>query len=303
MNLLLGQFMKNIKISFEEEKANIKYQDYYFNGIPSPKNIKIKNISSSSFEMTWKIDKIDIIGVDMNKILYKIEIRKENEKFNKICETNKYNCLIEGLCKNTNYEIRICSSYNDWDYEWTQTEKIKTLDESNEINFDNKSLIIGNNNEYGTILKNWINPKKEIKAELLYRLTRDGNSYLTFHNYCDNKGPTLTLIQDDNNLKTGGYTPLSWDSNTQWKRDNDTFTFNLTNKKKFSKQVNNNSDSIYCLNTYGPWFDNYGFECGHNMNECKFQVGNAFLNANEIIPNNNQSKYFSVKEVEVYKII
>ena len=72
MNLLLGQFMKNIKISFEEEKANITFQDYYFNGIPSPNNIEIKNISSSSFEMTWKIDKIDIIGVDMNKILYKI---------------------------------------------------------------------------------------------------------------------------------------------------------------------------------------------------------------------------------------
>ncbi len=38
------------------------------------------------------------------------------------------------------------------------------------------------------------------------------------------------------------------------------------------------------------------------MEECKFQVGNEFLNANEIIPNENQSKYFKVKEVEVYKI-
>ena len=38
------------------------------------------------------------------------------------------------------------------------------------------------------------------------------------------------------------------------------------------------------------------------MKECKFQIGTAFLNANEIIPNENEDKYFSVKEVEVYKI-
>ena len=38
------------------------------------------------------------------------------------------------------------------------------------------------------------------------------------------------------------------------------------------------------------------------MKECKFQVGNTFLNANEIIKNDNKDKYFKVKEVEVYKI-
>ena len=35
------------------------------------------------------------------------------------------------------------------------------------------------------------------------------------------------------------------------------------------------------------------------MKECKFQYGNAFLNANEIIPNEEEDKYFDVKEVEV----
>ena len=39
------------------------------------------------------------------------------------------------------------------------------------------------------------------------------------------------------------------------------------------------------------------------MQECKFQTGNAFLNANEIIPNENKDKYFKVKEVEVYRIL
>ena len=101
------------------------------------------------------------------------------------------------------------------------------------FNFDNESLIIENNNQYLSTLSNWINPdkNKNIKAELLYRLTRDGELYKTFHEKCDNKGPTLVLIHDTTNIKTGGYTPLSWESFTKWKKDNDTFIFNLTNEK------------------------------------------------------------------------
>ena len=166
------------------------------------------------------------------------------------------------------------------------------------------SLIINNNKNYNTTLKNWINPNKQIKTELLYRLSRDGISYETFHKYCDNKGPTLTLIEADEGFITGGYTLLNWDSNSKWKNDKDTFIFSLTENKKFIKQ--NISKSIYCLNSYGPWFNNFGFELNSRnkfMKECKFQYGNAFLNANEIIPNEKENKYFDVKEVEVYKII
>ena len=300
MNIFICQLMKNIKIKFEEDNANIKFEDYYFNGIPSPENIIIKNITSSSFEITWNIDETNIIGIDKNKINFIIELRKENQEFKQIYEGNKTSYIInDDLTQETNYEIRLCSSYNNINRPWSQILKVKTL---KGIIFNNESLIIGNNKEYNNILKNWINPYKEIKAELLYRLTRDGDLYQTFHDKCDNKGPTLTLINDDSGLKTGGYTPLSWDSNTQWKYDNDTFIFNLTNKKKFIKQDNNNSVSIYCLHSYGPWFDNYGFESGHNMREYKFQYGNAFINANEIIPNENKEKYFKVNEVEVYAI-
>ena len=171
------------------------------------------------------------------------------------------------------------------------------------LNLD--SLIIKNNIKYNTTLKNWINPNQKIKAELLYRLSRDSHFYQIFHKYCDNKGPTLTLIEAVEGFITGGYTPLDWDSKTNWKSDNDTFIFSLTENKKFIKQ--NSSYSIFCLDSYGPWFDNFGFE-GNNsrnkyMKECKFQYGNAFLNANEIIPNEKKDKFFDVKEVEVYKII
>ncbi len=220
-------------------------------------------------------------------------IRKNIELTSKVEEQNKE---IEELKKKI---IEITKNQESWiEYKKEKEKKMNTI-----LNLD--SLIIKNNIKYNTTLKKWINPNQKIKAELLYRLSRDNYLYETFHKYCDNKGPTLTLIEAVEGFITGGYTPLDWDSTTEWKEDKDTFIFSLTENKKFIKQ--NIYDSIYCLNSYGPWFDNFGFE-GNNsrnkfMKECKFQYGNAFLNANEIIPNEEEDKYFDVKEVEVYKII
>ena len=34
INKILVELMRNIKFKYEEEKNNIKYEEYYFNGIP-----------------------------------------------------------------------------------------------------------------------------------------------------------------------------------------------------------------------------------------------------------------------------
>ena len=93
------------------------------------------------------------------------------------------------------------------------------------------SLIINNNLEYNKMIKNWINPYKNIKCELLYRLSRDGEQFSTFHQLCDNKAPTLVLYEIDDGNKIGFYTPLLWDSNSQFKNDLETFMFSLTKAK------------------------------------------------------------------------
>ena len=113
MNKLFGILMKNLEISFEEENNNIKYDDYYFNGIQIPKNIEFKEITSNSLKIFWNIDNIKNININKEKIKYKVEIKKENEKFIKKYEGNNINCLIENLTENTEYEVRIGSFYND----------------------------------------------------------------------------------------------------------------------------------------------------------------------------------------------
>ena len=144
MKQLLSKLMKNINFSYEQEKNNIKYDEYYFNGIQIPKNIEFKDISPSKINISWAVDDINIINIDNNKIKYKVEMRKENENFKEIYEGNNTYYSINNLVKNTNYELRICSIYNDLIGEWTKIHKIKTVDDNLDIN----NIILNDNSEF-----------------------------------------------------------------------------------------------------------------------------------------------------------
>ena len=178
------------------------------------------------------------------------------------------------------------------------------INESKEMILKN-SLIINNNIEYNKLIKNWINPDKKIEGVLLYRLSRDGDQFSKFHSLCDNKGPTLTLFETTEGNKGGIYTPLSWDSNSCWKNDMETFIFNLNKNQKYKKLKNDLS--IYCNDSCGPWAYYFGFYPNNQMRKiqhCGSNINSYYEKGAEILPNNSGvSKYFEVKEVEVYKII
>ena len=78
MKALFRELIKNLKISFVEEESTIKYEEYYFNGIPIPKNIEFKDVGTNSFNLSWKLDDINIVNIDKKEIKFRIEIRKEN---------------------------------------------------------------------------------------------------------------------------------------------------------------------------------------------------------------------------------
>ena len=70
MKTIFQELMKNLKISYIEEESTIKYEEYYFNGIPIPKDIGFKEIGSNSFKIFWKIDNINILNIDKKEIKY-----------------------------------------------------------------------------------------------------------------------------------------------------------------------------------------------------------------------------------------
>ena len=118
-NMLLQQLIKSESIKFDKEKNDIEFKDYIFSGLPVPSNIEIKEITYDSFKTFWKIELNNFINIKQNEIKYIIEIRKENEKCNQVYEANSTDYLIKDLSGDTNYEIRICSLYNNIKSPWS----------------------------------------------------------------------------------------------------------------------------------------------------------------------------------------
>ena len=303
---LFKELMKNIKFSFEEEKSEIKYEEYYFNGIPIPKNIEFKDVSSSSLNIFWNIDNMNIINIDNNKINYKLEMKNNKGEFEKIYEGNNKNYYINNLNKNTNYEFRICSLYNDLIGEYSEIKKIKTLDiDSNILKESNRE------NEFLQKIFEWSGYKK---MELLFRGTRDGMTNTAFHNKCDNQGQTLTLIKNDKGYIFGGYASISWknESNHTFHSAPDSFLFTLTNihntqPTKFPSK--NDNKEIRHYSGYGPAFG-YGTDLGINGNisnnggwsNFPYTYQDVLGKGKSIFTNDNNNGSFKVNEIEVFKL-
>ncbi len=145
-NVILQELMKNLNIKFIEEENLIKYEEYYFSGIPHPKNIEIKDIGTTSFKILWKIDDINILNIDKKEIKYRVEIKKENSKedFQQIYEGNENNYSVNKLMENTNYEIRICSLYKNIISKWSEIYKVKTANGNPFMHFQNNPQLYGN---------------------------------------------------------------------------------------------------------------------------------------------------------------
>ena len=122
------------------------------------------------------------------------------------------------------------------------------------------------------IFASWIDRKETLhyneiehipyRFELLYHFNKnDGTTIATFHEKCDNKGPTIVIAKVTNSEQIiGGYNPLQWDSSNSYKSTNDSFIFSFTDRTNLqSAKVgyiinNNNQHSIYCGLNYGPTF-------------------------------------------------
>ena len=165
-----------------------------------------------------------------------------------------------------------------------------------------ESEIIRDNISDNILLKNWIDSKKKINSHLLYRMTKDGDSFKIFHTLCDNIKPNLILVKSKKGKKFGGFTFENWESCNEgkWKKDNKCFLLSLDKKKRFFQKDFNNNDNIYCLNIFGPCFSyDLAFKC-RNMKKCTSWGNMTYLNNKDLAENDNNN--FDVEEVEVFKI-
>ena len=148
--------------------------------------------------------------------------------------------------------------------------------------------------------------KNLIKYELIYKMTVNGSTASDFHKYCDNKGPTLTIIETTNNEIFGGFTPLSWNKENDGKdKSKKTFLFSLNLMKKYD-MFNRSKRAILYSSNYGPIFGIYdiffnGLLKGHiNANK----DSNFFeFQQLELLQEKGESGSFDTQEIEIFKVI
>ena len=256
-----------------------------------------------------KIQELILIVTNLKQEIKELKNNKNNDEFSKLNEkiitlekeNSKLNEKIITLEKENSKINEELNSYKIF-LPYLEKYKKKSDDDDNKMIRNLDSLIIGNNEKYNITLKNWINPNIKIKSQLLYRKSRDGDEFQTFHKLCDNKGgSTLILIKLDNGNILGSYTVLNWDSKSEWKDDLNMFAFSLTENAKCIKN-NNNKLGIYCNPNYGP---HTAFHFFNNQNK-KMKVTyieTGYYSFNESNKLSKEKGYFNTQEVEIFKIL
>jgi hypothetical protein len=157
-------------------------------------------------------------------------------------------------------------------------------------------------------LMSWLALSCKSKSRLLYRGSEHGFQASQFHNHCDGKGATITVVRSTSNHIFGGYTSKSWSSTSEFIMDNESWLYTLThNGPAQFKAKPNNPNHVYGYSSYGPTFGS-----GHDL-----YIGDA-CDANSSSHNNGNYSFlvqgkgeyhlcgtyqFEVSEIEVFQVI
>ncbi|CAF3624124.1 unnamed protein product [Rotaria socialis] len=159
------------------------------------------------------------------------------------------------------------------------------------------------NDFYGKTNQQW---------ELIYKATRDGFDANAFHSHCTDKGPTITIIQSNNNYLFGGYTAIPWTSSDRsYKSDTTAFLFSLTNPHSIppTKYLINSAraqSAVYHSSNYGPAFGgghDINIANGSNANSSSTSFPHTYLDTTG--KGNNTftgTRTFTTSDIEVFKL-
>jgi hypothetical protein len=159
------------------------------------------------------------------------------------------------------------------------------------------------NEFYGEIDQRW---------ELIYEASRDGFDANAFHSRCDNKGPTMTIIQSNNNYLFGGYTTIPWSSDGTYKSDATAFLFTLANPHNISPtkyliNLGNVENAVehtsICGPTFGSGNDIYVANASNSSNSYYTGFPNGYIDTTGKSNNTfTGAYYFTTSDIEVFKL-
>ncbi len=148
---------------------------------------------------------------------------------------------------------------------------------------------------------------KNIKYNLLYRATKDGDDSKIFHQKCDNNHQILVIFKTTKGIIFGGYTEKGYTGNGGNVIDNNAFFFSCDKKKVY--KVKNNKTAILDCTNYGPIFGNNSTIINAQNKLLSYKCCTTTVNSSSFEGLNydyeisNGEEYFYLQEIEVFKIL
>ena len=182
-----------------------------------------------------------------------------------------------------------------------------------------ESTILNDENHKNMLIK-WIKEIENIQkqsSKLIYCSSKNGYTSKKFHEFCDNKLNTISLIKS-NNFIFGGFTSISWEQGDgnygNYKDDPKSFIFSISNpsNQPIKFKYKNDGCSIFCYEDYGPVFglgneidisdysnknENSKSDLGYSFEGCPFKYGTK--EAQKFLCGSYQ---FKVQEIEVFQL-
>jgi hypothetical protein len=152
----------------------------------------------------------------------------------------------------------------------------------------------------------WLGGKE---LRLLYRGSRDGFEAFKFHEFCDNKGATLTVIRSTSNHAFGGYASQSWNSKVEYTKAVGSWLFTLTHNgpamvKAKPGDIRHMGHYFYYGPIFGSGHDLSVYD-GCNSNTESYADGDKSYDIQGRDPRTYLcgSGKFQVSEIEVFQVI
>jgi len=162
------------------------------------------------------------------------------------------------------------------------------------------SEIMGNQDS--KFITDWLNTifTSGFKFELIYRASRDGDR--TFHEFCDNKGPTLSIIRSENDQIFGGFSKNSWNCSGDFgDDDNDAFLYSLSTQTIYKCKV-----PMYATyNVNETYIMSYGYPDGIILftDFLKSNSNTAYVEGNSFGSDDNCKTRINLSGTEKFKVL
>ena len=329
MNNRDNNFRKNVNNNTMNSSINNMNRNYLFNNINKKKSTSLTKNKNKNINNKYDENKENnIINEEPNELSHNSNSVSENDK-NSILNkkrprprknsysSNKNNSPSSNknnnndLISETNSNNENADNMNYYELRDIKAKKINRIKGLYEIIHTpdelymiiNKILYKYNKYKKNSTISNYQNYLQFCILNL-FDSSSNGDSAFTFHNLCDYKKNTISLVETTSGHRFGGYTSECFESPNLYfdKKDNLSFVFSLDKMRIYD--VIKGKYAISCDKNYGPYFrdDQICVVDEFFSNESGTCIKGKGFNTTKNYELNFGKKYFKIKRLQVFQV-